>query len=137
MLAAGAIAAALLAGCSSGDGDAAEGDCTVVAPSSPGVTELTVVAKGNAFQTTCYEVQPGAVTVTFTNEDTSNAHNFHLSGNGVNEATSLFKGKRSEVLELQLTTVGSYGFICDPHPYMKGRIVVAEPASTDAPATTA
>ena len=52
--------------------------------------------------------------------DLSNAHNFRLTGPGVNKATSVGgKGKTTWTVKLQKGT--TYSFVCDPHAsFMKG-----------------
>jgi plastocyanin len=51
--------------------------------------------------------------------DKSNAHNFHLTGPGVNKLTSVGKtGTSTWKLKLKK---GTYKFVCDPHAsFMKG-----------------
>jgi len=60
-----------------------------------------------------------AGTYIFKVNDKSNAHNFHLTGPGVNKKTSVGKtGTSTWKLKLQK---GTYKFICDPHAsFMKG-----------------
>jgi len=55
-------------------------------------------------------------------KDTSKIHNFHLSGPGVDETTTV-----PEVKDVTWTVVlkaGTYTYICDPHPNMKGTFTV-------------
>ncbi len=50
--------------------------------------------------------------------DKSNAHNFHLTGPGVNVKTSVDAvGTRTFFITLKK---GTYKFVCDPHTFMKG-----------------
>ena len=54
--------------------------------------------------------------------DKSNVHNFHLIGPGVNVKTSVAAiGQKSFFITLKK---GTYKFICDPHPFMKGSFTV-------------
>lgn len=115
----------LLSGCSS-DSEVSKDDCTIVDPTSPGVTELTIVAKDMAFSESCVQVQPGTLTITFENEDGKVPHNLRVKGDGMNEATGLEAGPFTEDLKLELSNPGDYPFSCDPHANMKGVIVVAK-----------
>lgn len=129
-LAAAFLTATVLVACGGGDGDdsASDDDCMVVSPTSEGRTEIEVVARDMVYVDTCYEVEPGEVIVNFTSDDGDVGHNFHISGNGVNEATDVLV-EDSETLELDLSTTGTYGFVCDPHPEMTGEVRVAEASS--------
>ena len=54
--------------------------------------------------------------------DRSNVHNFHLTGPGVNVKTSVPAiGTKTFTMTLKK---GTYKFICDPHPFMKGSFTV-------------
>ncbi len=54
--------------------------------------------------------------------DKSNVHNFHLTGPGVNVKTSVSAiGTKTFTITLKK---GTYKFICDPHPFMKGSFTV-------------
>ena len=54
--------------------------------------------------------------------DKSNVHNFHLTGPGVNVKTSVpVVGTKTFIITLKK---GTYKFICDPHPFMKGSFTV-------------
>jgi plastocyanin len=56
--------------------------------------------------------------------DKSGAHNFHLSGPGVNKKTSV-GGQGSSTWKVILKK-GTYRYVCDPHaPIMKGSFTVA------------
>jgi plastocyanin len=63
-----------------------------------------------------------AGTVKLVIADKSNAHNFHLTGPGVNVKTSV------PAIAVKTFTVtlkkGTYKFICDPHTFMKGSFTV-------------
>ena len=66
-------------------------------------------------------VKAGAATITI--NDRSSIHNFHLSGPGVNKATSVPKtGSTTWNVTLKK---GTYRFVCDPHAsVMKGSFTV-------------
>ena len=54
--------------------------------------------------------------------DKSNVHNFHLTGPGVNVKTSVAGvGTKTFLITLKK---GTYKFICDPHPFMKGSFTI-------------
>ena len=56
-------------------------------------------------------------------KDTSSAHNFHLTGPGVNKTTSV-SGKGTVTWKVTLKK-GTYRFVCDPHKsFMKGSFTV-------------
>jgi plastocyanin len=60
---------------------------------------------------------------TFVIKDTASVHNFHLSGPGVNKATST-EGKGTSTWNLTLKK-GTYKYVCDPHStIMKGSFTV-------------
>ncbi len=54
--------------------------------------------------------------------DKSSAHNFHLTGPGVNVKTSVpAVGVKTFTVNLKK---GTYKFVCDPHLFMKGSFTV-------------
>jgi len=54
--------------------------------------------------------------------DRSSVHNFHLKGPGVDVKTSVSAiGTKTFTITLKK---GTYKFICDPHPFMKGSFTV-------------
>jgi plastocyanin len=67
------------------------------------------------------QLAPGRVSITVT--DRSSGHNFHLTGPGVNKATSV---ARTGTVTWNLTLKkGVYRFVCDPHrSSMKGSFTV-------------
>ena len=104
-----------------GGSDVDTSTCRVVAPTSDGRTEVTVTAKNMAFDVECLQVEAGTLVVTFVNDDEGVPHDFHVLGEG---STDLTKGPDEQVLTLELPDPGTYDFVCDPHPNMKGAIVV-------------
>ncbi len=56
--------------------------------------------------------------------DKSSAHNFHLTGPGVNKTTSV--GKQGSVTWKVKLKKGTYRYVCDPHSsFMKGSFTVS------------
>src|SRR5690606_36205617 len=90
---------------------------------------VTITGENMAFDEECFRLRPGPAEFTFVNADSGVSHNLHVSGPGdVDEATEVERGEVTQVLEVDLSTPGTYDFKCDPHPQaMKGKIVVAEP----------
>jgi hypothetical protein len=54
--------------------------------------------------------------------DPATLHNFHLTGSGVDESTSV--SATGEVIWKVTLKLGSYTYICDPHPEMVGQVKV-------------
>jgi len=64
-----------------------------------------------------------AGTYTLNVDDKADIHNFHLSGPGVDVKTDVgFTGTKSFTVTLQ---AGTYSFVCDIHPTMKGSFSVS------------
>lgn len=96
----------------------------------PGFTITLKDAAGNAVTTL------DAGTYTFQIDDKSDAHNFHLTGPGVDKATDV---EQVGMVTWSVTLVaGRYHFQCDPHAsLMKGDFTVgAATTTTTAPTTT-
>ena len=107
------IAVLLLAGAA----QAAKPKATRLAASvGPGMT--ITLKKGTAKVTT---LKPGAYVIAVA--DKSAFHNFHITGPGVNKATTVaFVGNRSFPVTLRR---GTYRYVCDPHRLqMKGSFTV-------------
>ena len=91
-------------------------------PASGGTLSGTVgpgfdiaVSTGGAVAAGSYEL---------TVEDQSSAHNFHLTGPGVDVSTSV-SGEGPETFSIQLEA-GTYEFVCDPHAFsMNGSFEVS------------
>lgn len=87
--------------------------------------------KGNAFYPKIVEVAPGTK-ITWVNEDvftyghgeTSGAHNAVALSGPQSFATELLAHAESD--SVTLTEPGTYDYICAPHPYMQGRIIVRD-----------
>lgn len=110
-----------LAGCASADaGNAPSGPTGSADPSVP-----HVVAKNIAFQTTSVTVAAGApVKLAFDNEDSA-PHNISvIAGDGrVVFKGDIFGGTAERIYQLPALQAGTYTFICDVHPGMKGTLV--------------
>ena len=147
-LAVGVVAAALaipLAGCGGDDDSAATGttttettETTTTGPAPDTTTETTGTgaAPPPAGGILAASVGPGFDITVETNgtlpagsyelavEDLSSAHNFHLTGPGVDVSTSV-SGEGSETFPVALEA-GTYEFVCDPHSFsMSGSFVVS------------
>jgi plastocyanin len=78
------------------------------------------VGPGFTISMTTKPSEDGAVKIVV--NDKSNIHNFHLTGPGVNVKTTV-KAVGSKTFTVTLKK-GTYKFICDPHPFMKGSFKV-------------
>ena len=111
--------AAVLAACS-GASAAPEG---TTQPPADGTGDVSIVAKDIAFKTTDVAVKAGArVTIDFDNQDGA-PHNIAISdANG----QSVFKGEivssKQVTYNVPALAAGTYTFICEVHPNMKGTI---------------
>ena len=77
---------------------------------------------GPGFTITMSSKPTKAGTVKIVVNDKSSVHNFHLTGPGVNVKTSVSAiGTKTFTVKLKK---GTYKFICDPHPFMKGSFTV-------------
>lgn len=131
------LAAALVASCLSlalvtacgDDGSESSGECRTLT-ATDGHYEATIVAKNLQFDVRCLSMGPGTLTLTYDNRDSGVAHDLHVTGMGVNEATDLERGPTKQELTVELTQVGTYTFACDPHATMEGIIRVEDPAGS-------
>ncbi|MEO6629089.1 MAG: cupredoxin domain-containing protein [Aquihabitans sp.] len=121
--------ALLLPGCSK-DSEPTAVACRTVRQVD-GVTKVTIVGKNIQFDVKCLNIDPGQLELTFDNQDSGVAHNLHITGTGVNEKTELEPGKTTQKLTVLLTMPGQYTFACDPHGSMAGKIIVADPTTTE------
>ncbi len=124
----------------------AENAVRVVSPFEPGTRDLQRPARfgpevdevfvdiiGNSYYPKVVEVEPGTK-ITFTNEETFTYLDGEFSGihNAVGVdgpeqfATALLAHGESE--SVVLTEPGEYEYICTPHPYMRGKIIVRDAA---------
>jgi Copper binding proteins, plastocyanin/azurin family len=113
VLAAALAAVALVgAGCGGDDDEAADTTETTETDTTPTGNALAG-SVGPGFDISGPEgpLMPGSYEVTV--EDLSSAHNFHLTGPGVDVSTSVGEeGTETFSVELQ---AGTYEFVCDPH----------------------
>ena len=131
-IAAVAVAALALAAC----GSSSKKDTTAAAPAADttATTAATDTAAAAGGQTLNGTVGPGftismdkttvpAGTYTLVVDDQSGAHNFHLTGAGVDVKTDVAEvGKKTFTVTL---TPGTYKFVCDPHSsQMNGTLTV-------------
>jgi hypothetical protein len=133
-----AVALALsLAGCGGDDDEAAgttgtiettDADTTTDGPTGGDTGRALQGSVGPGFEISLFptgseaqELTPGSYELTV--EDQSAAHNFHLSGPGVDVSTSVAEeGTETFTIDLQ---AGTYEFVCDPHAsQMSGSIEV-------------
>ncbi len=97
------------------------------------VDEVVIEIKGNSFYPKVVEVEPGT-TITWVNEDVftygigeqSGAHNAVAMSGPTNFGTAMLG--HAESASVTLTEPGVYNYICAPHPYMQGRVIVRDPA---------
>jgi plastocyanin len=83
-----------------------------------GATDVSIVARSNEWDRTALTAPAGRVTFYADNEDTV-LHNFHVKDAGTIWMPSSHAA--SGVMELK---AGSYEFLCDVHPDMKGTLTV-------------
>ena len=113
----GALVLSGSAGSARSDGQALVG----AAGEGDGFSITLVDAAGVAVK----NLDPGSYTMTV--HDYSTFHNFHLIGPGVDVTTTLdFVGDQTFTFTLK---AGTYRFICDPHPQMKGSFTVGTPVA--------
>ena len=127
------LAVVLLAGLTACGGDDATPsvDGPVAAGITPGATLLGEVGtkdKPEAFEITLKDMAGANVTTlpagdyTIKVTDHATIHNFALSGDGVSDKTDV-AGTGESTFKVSLK-VGTYTFVCDPHPSMKGAVTV-------------
>lgn len=105
-------------GCGGGDESSGDTGTTTTEPSTPTATALKgTVGPGFDISLTTADGQPlgtlasGATELDV--EDLASAHNFHLTGPGVDVKTDVAgEGTSNFQIELQ---AGTYNFVCDPH----------------------
>ena len=105
------------------DGGAADGGDvevltgTVGTPDNPDAFEITLTDASGEEVT---EVPAGDYEIRVS--DLSEIHNFHLMGEGVDEATTV--PETGDVVWEVTLEEGDYEYICDPHPGMRGELTV-------------
>ena len=88
------------------------------------------MAKNLQFDVRCIDMGPGTLHITYDNQDSGVAHDLRITGQGVNESTDLARGPVGQELVVELTTLGTYTYACDPHATMEGVITVAKATAT-------
>ncbi len=104
--------------------------------------EVVVEIIGNAYYPKVIEV-PVGTKVTWVNEDVfsylagefSGVHNVATTGGPQRFASPLLA--HAESWSRTFDEVGEYDYICAPHPYMKGRVIVYDPAERGHPVAAA
>jgi hypothetical protein len=112
-----------LAGCGGDDddGDAADAGDTTTENGEAGAVTGTVGPGFDISMSGTGGLEPGPVTITVT--DNASAHNWHLTGPGVDVQTDV-AGEGEETFEVTLEA-GEYTYVCDPHASsMKGSFTV-------------
>ncbi len=131
---------AILTGCSSGG---SIGSSATTAPGSKCTTvaggEVTIVTKNFDYNPDCLQLSGSTLTVTYDNAEKGVSHNFHLLGAssaGGDSATNLRPGPHTETITYVHLKPGTYTWVCDLHPIMKGTLVVTAAGSSAPPATS-
>ncbi len=94
----------------------------LMAASALAATPVFKGTVGPGFTITMSSKPTKAGTVKIVVNDKSSIHNFHLTGPGVNVKTTVSAiGTKTFTVKLKK---GTYKFICDPHPFMKGSFTV-------------
>lgn len=119
----------LVSGCGSSDTPAATPTSGALTTQAAAGSELTgVVGEGDAFVITLKDSTGAPVTTlkagsyTVKVKDASKIHNFHLTGTGVKETTTVPEVK--DVTWKVTLVAGTYTYKCDPHAKMTGSFTV-------------
>ena len=113
-----AVLASVVAGC--GDDDASSAPAAEVGADG----SVTIVAEDLSFDPERVSAPIGTVEITLDNRDDGVAHNIVVTGNGVDAGTELERGPVSQELAVEFPEAGSYSFVCEIHPPMKGTFEV-------------
>jgi plastocyanin len=111
---------ALLAGACGGD----DGAAAARGPAPAG--DVTIVAKNTAWDQSRIQLEAGRdEVIVVDNQDKGVQHNIHFTSVPDRLATKLEKGPVYQTLKVHFDQPGSYPYICDLHPTMKGTAVVS------------
>lgn len=114
------VLAAVIAALSTGAALAA-GSLEVVPEASVGTTEVKIAKM--KFATPEVRIKAGS-TVTWTNTEAL-PHNVHFKpGGSVDKEVEGPMLRANQTFSVQFNTPGTYDYICTPHPFMKGKVVV-------------
>ena len=96
---------------------------TATAPADTAASGTLTGTVGPGFTISMDQTSVPAGTYTLEVDDQANAHNFHLTGEGVDVSTTVPEIAKKT---FQITLVaGTYAFVCDPHATsMKGELIV-------------
>jgi plastocyanin len=117
LLVVAALAAVAFAGC--GD-DGSGGERAAVG----GDGSVTIVADRLQFDVETVTAPVGSVEFTLINRDEGIPHNLAITGDGVDESTELEKGPVTQQLTVEFVGPGTYTFVCEIHPAMKGTVEI-------------
>ncbi len=129
------VAVAAATACGSGSsGTASSGGATATqaaggaAVGGAASSQITVVATDNKFDKTALTVPAGKeVTITFENKGSA-IHNWHVGGvkgkDGKDITTQLIPGGKTETVSFTIDNPGTYDYMCDVHPEMRGKLTV-------------
>jgi len=113
-------AALVLGGCGGSGGGASNGASSpATTPASAGKAVATVSIADFKFMPKSISVATGAK-VTWTNQDSA-PHTATASGQGSFDTGTLNKGQSKTLV---LAKAGTYSYVCQFHPFMKGTVVV-------------
>ena len=119
-----ALSAAVLLGVADGAAAPAQNP-TLTGVVGPEFTITLTDAQGNRVT----QLNPGTYTINV--DDRSDFHSFHLRGPGVDERTDVtFTGKVTWTVTFR---DGVYVYACDPHPDLRGQVVVGNPQQQPPP----
>jgi len=118
--------AGVLSACGGSSGGSSGGSAGTAGSADAPVTEVTVTSPSTSFDITTIYVPVGQpVTVTYRNDDEGVPHNFHVSGSGVDDKTTLKSGPDVQTITVTFPAAGDYDYICDVHADSMTGVVTA------------
>lgn len=118
------LTAALLGGC--GDSTASADRPAPPLPKDPG-TVLRLAAVDVQWDVAELTAPAGKMTIRLDHRDKGIPHNVRVRGPEKAFATEVVEGPEFQDLTFTIDEPGSYTYVCDAHPNMKGELVVTEP----------